>query len=114
MPTRTSAKSAATAREKMFWALIATLAVVQLIAFWMLCSHQVRQAQARDATVQVERMAVADCLRYIPKSTPNHCAARLASARHDPDAVLAASENTAHIGASASVGRATHVNFSLR
>lgn len=109
----TFAESTATMREKMFWALIATLAVGQLIAIWMLCSQQVRQAQAREATVQVERMALADCLRYIPGSTPHHCAARLAT-KHDPNAVLAAGENTAHLGASISAGRTAHVNFSLR
>lgn len=114
MPSPTSAKTAVTAREKMFWALIATFAVGQLIAFWMLCSHQVRQAHARAATVQGERTALADCLRYISRSTPNRCAARLAPPRHDPDAVLAASENTAHISATASVSGATQVNFSLR
>jgi hypothetical protein len=85
-------KMPATAREKMFWALIGTLAVGQLIAFWMLCSYQVRQAQAREATVQVNRVAAA----------PH---------RHDPNAVLAATENTAHLGASSI--RPTHVNFTL-
>jgi hypothetical protein len=101
------------AREKMFWASVAVLAVGQLAAIWMLCSHQVRQAQARAATMQVERSALADCLRYIPGSTPHHCSARLATA-HDPNAVLAAGENTAGLSASASVGRVAHVNFSLR
>jgi hypothetical protein len=93
MPLPTSAQGAVTVRQKMFWALVAALAVGQLIAFWMLCSHQVRQAQAREATLQVERVT------------------RLAQP-HDRNAVLAATENTAHAGQSA--GRASAVNFSLR
>jgi hypothetical protein len=88
MPPRT-AKAAAVAREKWFLALIVTLAVAQLIAFWMLCSHQVQQAQAREAGVQV-RTATA------PKAL-------------HPDAVLAADEKGASLGAV----RATPVNFSL-
>jgi hypothetical protein len=92
------ARIAAWPRDKRFWALIATLAVGQLVAFWMLCNYQVRQAQARGATVQVERMAVAACLRYGPGAIPDHCAARLAT-RHEPGALRAASENTAHISA---------------
>jgi uncharacterized protein (DUF1684 family) len=104
---------ARTAREKMFWASVVALAVGQLAAIWVLCSHQVRQAQAREATMQVERTALADCLRYIPGSTPHRCSARLATA-HDPDAVRAAGENTAGLSAAARLGRAAHVNFTLR
>jgi hypothetical protein len=111
MPLRISAKNA-TSREKIFWAFIGMLAVGQLIAIWMLCSHQVSLAQARQATAQVERMALADCLRAAPGLASRECEARLAAPRHDPRAVLAASENTAHFSAAA--GRAAHVNFSLR
>jgi hypothetical protein len=110
MPFHLPPKSA---REKMFWASVTALAVGQLAAIWMLCNYQVREAQAREATIQVERTALADCLRYIPGSTPHHCTARLATA-HDPNAVLAAGENTAGFSTAAAVGRATHVNFSLR
>ena len=92
MPSPSAAKNAAPAREKMFLALIVTLAVAQLVAFWMLCSHQVREAQARGATVQVGR------------SAGQH--------GHDANALLAAGKNTAHIGASA--GQPIPVNFTLR
>ena len=50
----------------------------------MLCSQQVRKAQARDAAWQVERMAMADCLRYIPKATLHSCASRIAHVRASP------------------------------
>jgi hypothetical protein len=86
-----TAKTIATTRQKMFLASIMTLAVAQLIAFWMLCNHQVRQAQARD-TSEVRTAA--------------------APQQHDPNALLAASENTAQPGAP--VGRPTPVNFNLR
>jgi hypothetical protein len=79
MLSQTTAQTAAATRAKMFWALIATLAVGQLVAIWMLCSHQVRQAELRQATVQVDRIAVADCMRFIPGTTPQQCAARLAA-----------------------------------
>jgi hypothetical protein len=114
MPSLRTANIAVTMRKKMFWALIGGLAVGQLIAIWMLCSQQVRQAQAREATVQVDRMALADCLRSGPGNTPRHCAARLAAPKHDPHAVLAAGENTVNLGAPRSAGRPAHVNFSLR
>ena len=78
-------------REKLFLAAIVTLAVMQLIAFWLLCSHQVREAQAREATLQ---------MRTASRSQP-----------HDARSVLAASENTAHL--SVSSGRRT-VNYSVR
>jgi hypothetical protein len=103
-------------REKMFWALVAALALAQLVAFWMLCSYQVRSAQARHETLQVERMALADCLRHGNDPAPRHCAARLAT-RHDPKALMAATENTAYLGAAshASMSSATTlVNFSRR
>lgn len=73
------AKSPETSPGKLFWSLILALMAGQFIAFWMLCVHQVRKAEVRDATLQVERMAMVDCLRYIPKATLNSCAARVAS-----------------------------------
>ncbi len=88
MPSRTTAKTPDVSRDKLFWAIASAMVVGQLVAFWMLCSHQVRKAEVRDATAQVERMAVADCLRYIPGATLSSCAARIApldrgSARRD-------------------------------
>jgi hypothetical protein len=99
----------------MFWTLVAALALGQLVAFWMLCSHQVRRAQARNETLQVERMALADCLRHRYASAPPHCAARLAT-QHDPKALMAATENTAYIGAAPhpALSSVTLVNFNGR
>ena len=99
-------------RGKMFWVLVAALALGQLAALWMLCSYQVHSAQARNQTLRVERMALADCLRYGHEATPPHCAARLA-AQHDPQALMAATENTAYLNA-APPSRVTLVDFSRR
>lgn len=82
-------KIAAMPRDKLLWPVLLTLVAGQLLAFWMLCSHQVRKAEVRDATLQVQRVAVADCLRYIPRATLNSCANRVDPSR-TPDLVMAA------------------------
>ena len=92
MPSPRIAKAIAAAREKLFLALIVTLAVAQLIAFWMLCDYQVQQAQARGAGVQQVLTATA------PQPV-------------DPDGTPAADENTPN--ADAPAARGTRVNFSV-
>ncbi|MBE7369362.1 hypothetical protein [Ramlibacter pallidus] len=65
-------------RSRMFWVLLGALVVAQLFAFWLLCSHQVRKAEARNNEVMVHQMALADCLQYIPGSTIASCSRRIA------------------------------------
>lgn len=65
-------------RDQVFWLSATALVLGQLLAFWMVCSQQVRKAEVRHAASQVERTAVADCLRYIPHATLISCAARIA------------------------------------
>lgn len=77
MLSRLLAMSADAPSRRIFWAVVSALALVQLAAFWMLCSHQVRRAEVRDATLQVQRIAITDCLRYIPHATLHGCAARV-------------------------------------
>jgi hypothetical protein len=84
------AKKTETSPGKLFWSVIAALMLGQIAAIWMLCTYQVRKAQVRDATLQVERTAMADCLRYIPKSTLNSCAARVAPQPRDAGPAVAA------------------------
>jgi len=84
------AKNAEKSPGKLFWSVVVALMLGQIVAFWMLCTYQVRKAQVRDATLQVERMAVADCLRYIPKSTLNSCASRVAPQNRDAGPAMAA------------------------
>ena len=64
------------ARRHMFWLLLGALAAGQLFAFWLLCSHQVRKAEARHNENVVQAMALSDCLQYIPGSTIASCAGR--------------------------------------
>ncbi|MEO8653168.1 MAG: hypothetical protein ABI409_03490 [Ramlibacter sp.] len=78
MPLRTTARTIDVSRDKLFWAIASAMVAGQLMAFWMLCSYQVRKAQVRDATTQVERLAVADCLRHVPGATLGSCVATLA------------------------------------
>ena len=63
-------------RSRMLWVLFAAIAAGQLFAFWLLCSHQVRKAEARQNEVVVQQMALSDCLQYIPGSTIASCTAR--------------------------------------
>lgn len=84
------AKNTETSPGKLFWSVIIALMLGQIVAFWMLCTHQVRKAEVRDATLQVERMAMADCLRYIPKATLNSCASRIAPQPRDAGPAMAA------------------------
>ena len=84
MQPRTLAKRADTSPGKLFWLIVARVMLAQIVAFWMLCNQQVRKAQARDAAWQVERTAMADCMRYIPKATLNSCASRIAHGGASP------------------------------
>lgn len=91
MPSRLPEKHADAPRgDRLFWAVLAALALGQLVALWMLCSHQVRKAQMRDVTLQVQRVAVADCLQYIPRATLNSCVNRVDPGSRGGDAVMAA------------------------
>ena len=89
MLSRLLASSAGLQSRKAFWAGVGAVALVQLGAFWMLCSHQVRKAEVRDATLQVQRVAISDCLQYIPHATLHRCAARVDPAAQDDGNVLA-------------------------
>lgn len=66
-----------TPRAKMLWAVLGALIVGQLAALWLVCSHQVRQAEARQTQITVQQMALADCLQYIPGATIATCTSRI-------------------------------------
>ncbi|WP_332824607.1 hypothetical protein [Ramlibacter sp.] len=85
-------------RSRMFWMVLGALAAGQLVAFWLVCSHQVRIAEARQNEWTVQQMALSDCLQYIPGSTIASCSGRndAASAR---SAQANASVNRAVAGA---------------
>jgi hypothetical protein len=71
--------SAQMPRNRLFWAVLGALIFGQLMALWLLCSHQVRKAEARQTEVQVQQLALADCLQYIPGATIATCTSRIAA-----------------------------------
>jgi hypothetical protein len=64
-------------RTRAFWVVFIGLALAQLVAFWLVCSHQVRKAEARSTEVMVQQMALSDCLQYIPGSTIASCSSQM-------------------------------------
>ena len=91
-------------RSRLFWLVLGTLVAAQLFAFWLLCSHQVRKAEARNTAIMVQQMALSDCLQYIPGSTIASCSSRL-----DTQRAAAKQPATATMGAGA-----MPVSFSYR
>jgi hypothetical protein len=59
---------------KLVWAGVAVLALVQVVAFYRLCTSQVERAQARESVALEQRNALTDCLDYLHKSTISSCA----------------------------------------
>lgn len=92
-------------RSRWLWVLLGGVAIGQLFAFWLLCSHQVRKAEARQNETVIQQMALADCLQYIPGSTIASCSSRMgADAR----------AHAAQPGDNAAMTGAVPVSFSYR
>lgn len=91
-------------RSRMFWVVLGALVTGQLFAFWLLCSHQVRKAEARNNELAVNQMALSDCLQYIPGSTIASCSVKVDHAGTAPQ----------RAGAKPSVAGAVPVSFSYR
>lgn len=98
MPSPMIDTRADTTKGKLFWAVITALVLMQIVAFWMLCSQQVAKAQVRDATLKVERTALADCLQYSPNATLSGCVSRVAPHRSALATVMAAGDKVAESG----------------
>jgi hypothetical protein len=77
-------------RSRLWSVALGGLAFALLFAFWMVCSHQVRKAEARSNEVLVQQMALSDCLQYIPGSTIASCSSQLQAARASQPAADAA------------------------
>ena len=88
-------------RSRIFWLVLGALVAGQLFAFWLLCVHQVRVAEARNNQVQVHQMALSDCLQYIPGSTIASCSTRIVP-------------EVARMGGPASLQGAVPVSYSYR
>ena len=94
-------------RHKAFWVVLGSLAIAQLIAFWLLCSQQVHKAEARESALQVQQTALADCLRRMPGSSLASCARQLGDERH-PEAAPVVEVPVA------TAQRATPVSYTFR
>lgn len=92
-------------RSSLLWVALGVLAAAQLFAFWLVCSQQVRKAEARRDEAVVQQMALSDCLQYIPASTIASCSARN---RHDADV------NPAEVADHTAMTATVPVSFSFR
>lgn len=101
-----AAEPAPSSRSRWLWMLLAGVAMSQLFAFWLLCSHQVRKAEARQNESVIQQMALSDCLQYIPGSTIASCTSRM-----DPNAGTQAAQQPA---ANPAATGAVPVSFSYR
>ena len=70
---------------RLVWTAIAVLALIQMVAFYSLCTSQVERARAREHVAVEQRNAQTDCLDSLRKSTISSCA-RLGVRRADADA----------------------------
>ena len=108
--------NAASPRSKLFWAVVAALALVQLAAFYMVCSDQVRQGQARETTYRMQRMALTDCLQYAPDSTIGSCNRQARTAQAGGDGLVTADyrPDAQAAGRSAMTSSLVQANFAFR
>lgn len=95
MPVPPQEQKTAAWHDRRLWMVPAALALGLLAAFWMVCSHQVRKAQIRDISLAVQRVAVTDCLRYVPRATLNSCVDRVDPGRREPAAAVTAGDKPA-------------------
>lgn len=82
-------------KHRAFWVAVGALVALQLGGMWLLCSHQVRKAEARQTRLHVQQLALADCLRYIPGSTIASCAHQLARVDTTPSPEIPVAAATA-------------------
>ena len=73
MFSRTLNQVAQSPWARLVWAGIAVLALIQLVAFYRLCTSQVERAHARETVAVDQRNALTDCLDYLHKSTISSC-----------------------------------------
>jgi hypothetical protein len=88
MLSRTLNQIAQSPWANLVWAAIGVLVLVQMVAFYRVCTSQVERAHARQAVVTEQSNAMSDCLDYLARSTISSCsrpAARNAD-NGDPEA----------------------------
>ncbi|MDB5947567.1 MAG: hypothetical protein JWQ33_2593 [Ramlibacter sp.] len=74
MLSRTVNQVAQSPWARLVWAGVAVLALLQVVAFYRLCTGQVERARARETVALEQRNALTDCLDYLHQSTISSCA----------------------------------------
>jgi hypothetical protein len=109
----TTRRSARVLESPVFKTFMLSLMALLLLAFWLLCSHQVRQYESRRLAQQVQLTAFGDCLQYVMHSTIASCTHRLGRlAPGSPEPAVPADErlpNALPVPPSAVVQTGTHV-----
>ena len=110
--------SAQSPRSKLFWSVIAVVALVQLAALYMLCNQQVRNGKDRETALQVQRMAINECLESVPHSTIGSCARQALARNNDrpavQDGIVSVSSNGSALDAARVMTTAMPVSFAIR
>lgn len=65
-------------RESLFLAVVTVVAGGLLTAMYQVCNAQVLHAQERERTMEVQRLAVYDCMDANPRATYRTCVNRVA------------------------------------
>ena len=77
---------------KLVWTGVGVVALVQVVAFYHLCTSQVARAHARETVAVEQRNALTDCLDYASRSTISSCS-RQAAGNRNPEAGSLASRD---------------------
>ncbi len=64
-----------------FWPAAWTVLTLELLAFYLLCAHQVQRAEVRRQVSQVESIAFRDCLVYVTGATIASCGRQMVVGR---------------------------------
>ena len=80
MLSRTADQITQSPWARLVWSGIAVLALIQVVAFYRLCTSQVERAQVRETAFVQQRNALTDCLDYMHNSTISSCARHARSA----------------------------------
>jgi hypothetical protein len=60
-------------RTQLFLGAVVAVVLAQIAGFYLVVNGQVQKKQARETEIQMQRMAVNDCLQFVPKSTIGSC-----------------------------------------
>lgn len=97
---------------RLVWAAIAVLVLVQVVAFYRLCTGQVERARAREAVALEQRNMLTDCLDSVQKSTISSCSRPgVRTATADAGSRMVRDLPQARFGAQSAFGGAVPVSY---